>query len=209
MESGISAALCCMEKYMSSSCGKPGGVTSPGWVCPALAKQLCNWLNLCMSLPKELLAILFLALGISQPFQAMLCWPGGSCPACCCVGRWRELLVSVIFLLISSRLTGFQLPAPIVSTGVVLSLWLVSDYAVSAQGFQANYEGECPCIPILNRICVLLWQDEKLKCGVYTTRSLYAHIYTHVQMLNLGQNTPFKSLTPYKGKCIFPLSTCA
>uniref|UniRef100_A0A8C9LA03 CUB and Sushi multiple domains 2 n=1 Tax=Pavo cristatus TaxID=9049 RepID=A0A8C9LA03_PAVCR len=43
-----------------------------------------------------------------------------------------------------TRLTGFQLPAPIVSTGVVLSLWLVSDYAVSAQGFQANYEGKCP-----------------------------------------------------------------
>ncbi|XP_056651097.1 CUB and sushi domain-containing protein 2 isoform X3 [Monodelphis domestica] len=39
-----------------------------------------------------------------------------------------------------TRLTGFQLPAPIVSTGVVLSLWLVSDYAVSAQGFHANYE---------------------------------------------------------------------
>uniref|UniRef100_A0A8D2NMZ8 CUB and Sushi multiple domains 2 n=1 Tax=Zosterops lateralis melanops TaxID=1220523 RepID=A0A8D2NMZ8_ZOSLA len=39
-----------------------------------------------------------------------------------------------------TRLTGFQLPAPIVSTGLVLSLWLVSDYAVSAQGFQASYE---------------------------------------------------------------------
>ncbi|KAM6428144.1 CUB and sushi domain-containing protein 2 isoform 3-T4 [Liasis olivaceus] len=39
-----------------------------------------------------------------------------------------------------TRLTGFQLPPPIVSTGVVLSLWLVSDYAVSAQGFQATYE---------------------------------------------------------------------
>ncbi|XP_072466206.1 CUB and sushi domain-containing protein 2 isoform X1 [Notamacropus eugenii] len=39
-----------------------------------------------------------------------------------------------------TRLTGFQLPAPIVSTGIVLSLWLVSDYAVSAQGFHANYE---------------------------------------------------------------------
>uniref|UniRef100_A0A8C6YHL2 CUB and Sushi multiple domains 2 n=1 Tax=Naja naja TaxID=35670 RepID=A0A8C6YHL2_NAJNA len=39
-----------------------------------------------------------------------------------------------------TRLTGFQLPPPIVSTGLVLSLWLVSDYAVSAQGFQATYE---------------------------------------------------------------------
>ncbi|XP_055561986.1 CUB and sushi domain-containing protein 1 isoform X1 [Falco cherrug] len=42
-------------------------------------------------------------------------------------------------------LTGFQLPAPIVSTGVGLSLWLVSDYAVSAQGFQANYEADDAC----------------------------------------------------------------
>ncbi|XP_072836267.2 CUB and sushi domain-containing protein 2 isoform X4 [Pogona vitticeps] len=39
-----------------------------------------------------------------------------------------------------TRLTGFQLPPPIVSTGIVLSLWLVSDYAVSAQGFLAHYE---------------------------------------------------------------------
>lgn len=178
MESGISAVLCCMEKYMSSSCGKPGGVTSPGWVCPALAEQLCNWLNLCMSLPKELLAILFLALGISQPFQAMLCWPGGSCPACCCVGRWRELLVSVIFLLISSRLTGFQLPAPIVSTGVMLSLWLVSDYAVSAQGFQANYEGECPMHTHLESyLCPLMAGWEAEVWSLYHKKSLRTHIY--------------------------------
>lgn len=61
-----------------------------------------------------------------------------------CVGRSKAQMVNVTLLLISSRLTGFQLPAPIVSTGVVLSLWLVSDYAVSAQGFQANYEGKCP-----------------------------------------------------------------
>ncbi|KAM6428143.1 CUB and sushi domain-containing protein 2 isoform 2-T3 [Liasis olivaceus] len=44
-----------------------------------------------------------------------------------------------------TRLTGFQLPPPIVSTGVVLSLWLVSDYAVSAQGFQATYEADDAC----------------------------------------------------------------
>uniref|UniRef100_A0A3B4AL78 Uncharacterized protein n=1 Tax=Periophthalmus magnuspinnatus TaxID=409849 RepID=A0A3B4AL78_9GOBI len=38
------------------------------------------------------------------------------------------------------RLTGFQLPAPIVSTGSRLTLWLLSDYAVSGQGFKAVYE---------------------------------------------------------------------
>lgn len=39
-----------------------------------------------------------------------------------------------------TRLTGFQLPAPIVSTGSRLTLWLLSDYAVSGQGFKAVYE---------------------------------------------------------------------
>lgn len=66
----------------------------------------------------------------------------GSCLTLLLANRSKAEMLSVTFLLISSRLTGFQLPAPIVSTGVVLSLWLVSDYAVSAQGFQANYEGK-------------------------------------------------------------------
>ncbi|MXQ80430.1 hypothetical protein E5288_WYG006435 [Bos mutus] len=40
-----------------------------------------------------------------------------------------------------TRLTGFQLPATIVSAATTLSLRLISDYAVSAQGFHASYEG--------------------------------------------------------------------
>ncbi|XP_051775015.1 CUB and sushi domain-containing protein 1 [Erpetoichthys calabaricus] len=39
-----------------------------------------------------------------------------------------------------TRLTGFQLPTPIVSTGPIITLWLLSDYAVSGQGFRAVYE---------------------------------------------------------------------
>ncbi|XP_044891446.1 CUB and sushi domain-containing protein 2 isoform X5 [Felis catus] len=39
-----------------------------------------------------------------------------------------------------TRLTGFQLPATIVSVATTLSLRLISDYAVSAQGFHASYE---------------------------------------------------------------------
>ncbi|XP_072863625.1 CUB and sushi domain-containing protein 2 isoform X5 [Chlorocebus sabaeus] len=39
-----------------------------------------------------------------------------------------------------TRLTGFQLPATIVSAATTLSLRLISDYAVSAQGFHATYE---------------------------------------------------------------------
>lgn len=39
-----------------------------------------------------------------------------------------------------TRLTGFQLPATIVSAATTLTLRLISDYAVSAQGFHASYE---------------------------------------------------------------------
>lgn len=107
-------------------------------------------------------------------------------------------MVSVIFLLISSRLTGFQLPAPIVSTGVVLSLWLVSDYAVSAQGFQANYEGKCP-MHTLNHMCILLLQDEKLKCGVHTTRS----VYTPMCRCLIWDKTPDSNLSPFTRGNVF------
>lgn len=50
-------------------------------------------------------------------------------------------LILVFFLLGVCRLTGFRLPPPIVSTGARLTLWLLSDYAVSGQGFKAVYEG--------------------------------------------------------------------
>lgn len=39
------------------------------------------------------------------------------------------------------RLSGFQLPSSVVSTGSVLTLWFTTDFAVSAQGFKALYEG--------------------------------------------------------------------
>ncbi|XP_073482747.1 CUB and sushi domain-containing protein 1 [Aquarana catesbeiana] len=38
------------------------------------------------------------------------------------------------------RLSGFQLPSSIVSTGSILTLWFTTDFAVSAQGFRAVYE---------------------------------------------------------------------
>ncbi|GAA6103728.1 CUB and sushi domain-containing protein 3 [Tachysurus ichikawai] len=39
------------------------------------------------------------------------------------------------------KLTGFQVPAPVTSTGSVFSLRLTSDFAVSAHGFKIYYEG--------------------------------------------------------------------
>ncbi|MXQ94524.1 hypothetical protein E5288_WYG021617 [Bos mutus] len=42
----------------------------------------------------------------------------------------------------SDWLSGFQLPSSIVSSGSILTLWFTTDFAVSAQGFKALYEGK-------------------------------------------------------------------
>lgn len=55
------------------------------------------------------------------------------------------------------RLTGFQLPSPIVSTGSRITLWLLSDYAVSGQGFKAVYEGNSTSF-----LCVFEQQENLL-----------------------------------------------
>jgi len=46
------------------------------------------------------------------------------------------------YSLFSCRLTGFQVPAPVTSTGSIFSLRLTSDFAVSAHGFKIYYEGK-------------------------------------------------------------------
>lgn len=50
---------------------------------------------------------------------------------------FSQRVLSVFF-----RLSGFMLPSPIVSSGSILALWFTTDFAVSAQGFKAVYEGK-------------------------------------------------------------------
>lgn len=116
-------------------------------------------------------------------------------------------MVSVTFLLISFRLTGFQLPAPIVSTGVVLSLWLVSDYAVSAQGFQANYEGKSAQFSNCLELCL---HSLMVGCDIWR----YADINPGQKCLVQMQFDPLffriQITDPLQGcECIFRLSICA
>lgn len=61
------------------------------------------------------------------------------------------------------RLTGFQLPSPIVSTGSRLTLWLLSDYAVSGQGFKVNYEGKSKKEKIISILFPCRWELIKLE----------------------------------------------
>lgn len=68
--------------------------------------------------------------------------------------KYTHLLVSVMaarFLtsfscFLELRLSGFRLPSSVVSTGSVLTLWFTTDFAVSAQGFKALYEGRTPAV---------------------------------------------------------------
>ena len=57
----------------------------------------------------------------------------------------------LLFPALLFRLTGFQVPSPVTSTGNVFSLRLTSDFAVSAHGFKLNYEGKA--------------RGERLMCG--------------------------------------------
>lgn len=52
------------------------------------------------------------------------------------------LKVVIINAFLLHRLSGFQLPSSIVSTGSILTLCFTTDFAVSAQGFKAIYEGK-------------------------------------------------------------------
>lgn len=56
----------------------------------------------------------------------------------------------------SYRLTGFQVPAPVTSTGSIFSLRLTSDFAVSAHGFKIYYEGK-EHNTAFNFLCYLSW----------------------------------------------------
>lgn len=55
----------------------------------------------------------------------------------------RCIFFNIAFLCF--RLSGFMLPSPIVSSGSILALWFTTDFAVSAQGFKAVYEGKTMC----------------------------------------------------------------
>lgn len=69
------------------------------------------------------------------------------------------LIMSTRSSLCFCRLTGFQVPAPVTSTGNVFSLRLTSDFAVSAHGFKLNYEGQKLSVRICVCVCGLVCEN--------------------------------------------------
>lgn len=91
------------------------------------------------------------------------------------------LIMSTYSSLCFYRLTGFQVPPPVTSTGNVFSLRLTSDFAVSAHGFKLNYEGQkmsaCICVSMWNCVGYALYLDlccaeEILKMWIATSMDI-------------------------------------
>ncbi|KAK6324287.1 hypothetical protein J4Q44_G00066260, partial [Coregonus suidteri] len=98
-----------------------GTIESPGYPYGYPNYANCTWVILAEE--HNRIQLVFQGFALEEDFDLLSVYDGPSSP-----GNLR------------TRLTGFQLPSPIVSTGPVLTLWLLTDYAVSGQGFKAIYE---------------------------------------------------------------------
>lgn len=63
-----------------------------------------------------------------------------------------------------------MLPSPIVSSGSILALWFTTDFAVSAQGFKAVYEGKqmrhCSRVCVWVVIVIDVSEKAVIKCNL-------------------------------------------
>ncbi|XP_023131571.2 CUB and sushi domain-containing protein 1 [Amphiprion ocellaris] len=98
-----------------------GTIESPGYPYGYPNYANCTWVI--VAAEHNRIQLVFQGFALEEDFDILSVYDGPPSP-----GNLR------------TRLTGFQLPSPIVSTGSRLTLWLLSDYAVSGQGFKAIYE---------------------------------------------------------------------
>uniref|UniRef100_A0AAZ3QFV8 CUB and Sushi multiple domains 2 n=1 Tax=Oncorhynchus tshawytscha TaxID=74940 RepID=A0AAZ3QFV8_ONCTS len=98
-----------------------GTIESPGYPYGYPNYANCTWVILAAE--HNRIQLVFQGFALEEDFDLLSVYDGPPSP-----GNLR------------TRLTGFQLPSPIVSTGPSLTLWLLTDYAVSGQGFKAVYE---------------------------------------------------------------------
>uniref|UniRef100_A0A8K9V7L3 CUB and Sushi multiple domains 2 n=1 Tax=Oncorhynchus mykiss TaxID=8022 RepID=A0A8K9V7L3_ONCMY len=98
-----------------------GTIESPGYPYGYPNYANCTWVILAAE--HNRIQLVFQGFALEEDFDLLSVYDGPPSP-----GNLR------------TRLTGFQLPSPIVSTGPILTLWLLTDYAVSGQGFKAVFE---------------------------------------------------------------------
>uniref|UniRef100_A0A667X494 CUB and Sushi multiple domains 3 n=1 Tax=Myripristis murdjan TaxID=586833 RepID=A0A667X494_9TELE len=101
--------------------GRNGSIESPGFPYGYPNGANCTWVI--VGEEGSRIQLLFLSFAIEEEYDFLSLYDGHPHPA-----NFR------------TRLTGFQVPPPVTSTGNVFSLRLTSDFAVSAHGFKLNYE---------------------------------------------------------------------
>ncbi|XP_067884582.1 CUB and sushi domain-containing protein 1a [Heterodontus francisci] len=101
--------------------GPNGTIESPGFPYGYPNYANCTWIIITGE--RNRIQLVFQIFALEEDFDILSIYDGHHHPA--------------NFL---TRVTGFQLPSPIVSTGSILTLWFTTDFAVSAQGFKAVYE---------------------------------------------------------------------
>ncbi|XP_028834623.1 CUB and sushi domain-containing protein 3-like isoform X3 [Denticeps clupeoides] len=101
--------------------GRNGTIESPGFPHGYPNGANCTWVIVAEE--KNRIHIVFQSFAVEEEYDFLSLYDGHPHPA-----NFR------------TRLTGFQVPAPVTSTGPVFSLRLTSDFAVSAHGFKIYYE---------------------------------------------------------------------
>ncbi|XP_037548906.1 CUB and sushi domain-containing protein 3 [Nematolebias whitei] len=101
--------------------GRNGSIESPGFPYGYPNGANCTWVI--VGEEGSRIQLTFLSFAIEEEYDFLSLYDGHPHPA-----NFR------------TRLTGFQAPPPVTSTGNVFSLRLTSDFAVSAHGFKLNYE---------------------------------------------------------------------
>ncbi|CAF99444.1 unnamed protein product, partial [Tetraodon nigroviridis] len=114
-----------------------GTIESPGYPYGYPNYANCTWVI--VAAEHNRIQLVFQGFALEEDFDILSVYDGTPSPGNL---RTRQCRMAQVSLCDSHIwLTGFQLPSPIVSTGSRLTLWLLSDYAVSGQGFKVNYEG--------------------------------------------------------------------
>uniref|UniRef100_A0A3B3DJN6 CUB and Sushi multiple domains 3b n=1 Tax=Oryzias melastigma TaxID=30732 RepID=A0A3B3DJN6_ORYME len=101
--------------------GRNGSIESPGFPYGYPNGANCTWVV--VGEEGSRIQLIFLSFAIEEEYDFLSLYDGHPHPA-----NFR------------TRLTGFQVPPPVTSTGNIFSLRLTSDFAVSAHGFKLNYE---------------------------------------------------------------------
>ncbi|XP_056125886.1 CUB and sushi domain-containing protein 3 isoform X4 [Rhinichthys klamathensis goyatoka] len=121
----LCCALSCAQGFIytcgGTLKGKNGTIESPGFPHGYPNGANCTWVIIAEE--RSRIHIVFQSFAVEEEYDFLSLYDGHPHPA-----NFR------------TRLTGFQVPAPVTSTGSIFSLRLTSDFAVSAHGFKIYYE---------------------------------------------------------------------